>query len=379
MNDSMIELHETFQAWLQQQEQVVNLDSYTPEPSQCQKIPIYYDDDDDEKSSTPLRDIIFSELPPCIAITPVLSIEEPKDSLIMGDEHLDTIPEKESDEFIKSSVENLVPSPSEFEDISDSECDLPLCDDFPKSHLVTFSNPLFDIDNDFTMSDDESFSEEDVPMENFKIFSNPLHDLDEEIISTELNPIQNEVLESITSIPLGIDYFDAKSNLIESLINLNTSIDSISKFDYLLEEFSSELSHIDLISPEIDEADFDPEEEIRLVKKLLYDNSSPRPSKEVNSENSNAIIESFSPSTIPVEDSDSLIVEINFFLLRMTRCHRALRMMTMTLKGISFSLKNSLAMIPLHFLKMSHFILMFHHPLVLLRNRRMMEFTLSPL
>nr|GFC38767.1 hypothetical protein [Tanacetum cinerariifolium] len=49
MNDSMIELRETFQVWLQQ---VVNLDSYTPEPSQCQKIPIYYDDDDDEESST---------------------------------------------------------------------------------------------------------------------------------------------------------------------------------------------------------------------------------------------------------------------------------------------------------------------------------------
>ncbi|GJR29162.1 hypothetical protein Tco_1105394 [Tanacetum coccineum] len=65
MNDSMIELRETFQAWLQQrQEQVVNLDSYTPEPSQYQKIPIYYDDDDDEESFIPLRDIIISGLPP---------------------------------------------------------------------------------------------------------------------------------------------------------------------------------------------------------------------------------------------------------------------------------------------------------------------------
>nr|GFB13155.1 hypothetical protein [Tanacetum cinerariifolium] len=131
MNDSTIELPKTFQAWLQQQEQVVNLDSYTFKPSQCQKIPIYYDDDDDKESSTPLRDIIISELPPCISITLVLSTKAPNDSLIMGDEHLDTISEKESDEFIKSSVENLVLSPSESEDISDSECDLPLCDDFP--------------------------------------------------------------------------------------------------------------------------------------------------------------------------------------------------------------------------------------------------------
>nr|GEZ93444.1 hypothetical protein [Tanacetum cinerariifolium] len=207
MNDLMIELRETFQAWLQQQ--VVNFNSYTPEPSHFQKIPIYCDDDDDEKSYTPLRDIIIYELPLCIAIIPVFSTEEPKDSLIMGDEHLDTIPEKESDEFIKSSVENLVSSPSESKDISDDECDLPLYDHFPKSHLVTFSNPLFDINNDFTSSDDELFSEEDVPMENFKIFFNHLFDLDEEIISTEdSDPFMEEIdffLASDGSIPLGID------------------------------------------------------------------------------------------------------------------------------------------------------------------------------
>ncbi|GJV85183.1 hypothetical protein Tco_1525081 [Tanacetum coccineum] len=82
----------------------------------------------------------------------------------------------------------------------------------------------------------------------------------------------------------------------------------------LLEEFFGELAHIDLIPPGIDEADFDPEEDIRLVEKLLYDNSSPRPPKELNYEISNAIIESFSPSPILVEDSDSLMEEIDIFL-----------------------------------------------------------------
>ncbi|GJU92421.1 hypothetical protein Tco_1304844 [Tanacetum coccineum] len=83
LNDSMSKLREMFQTWLQQrQEQVVNLDTYTPEPSQCRKIPIYYDDDDDEESSIPLRDIIISELPPCIAITPVLLTEEPSSNKI---------------------------------------------------------------------------------------------------------------------------------------------------------------------------------------------------------------------------------------------------------------------------------------------------------
>ncbi|GJV20977.1 hypothetical protein Tco_1369997 [Tanacetum coccineum] len=67
------------------------------------KIPVCYDDDDDEKVSIHLKDII-SELPPCVAITP----DSPKsNSLIMEDEHLDTIPETESDELIKSSVEDL--------------------------------------------------------------------------------------------------------------------------------------------------------------------------------------------------------------------------------------------------------------------------------
>ncbi|GJZ64804.1 hypothetical protein Tco_0621500 [Tanacetum coccineum] len=46
----------------------------------------------------------------------------------------------------------------------------------------------------------------------------------------------------------------------------------------------------------------------------MYDNSSPRPSKEFNSKNSDAIIESFSPSPIPVEDNDFLMEEIDLFL-----------------------------------------------------------------
>ncbi|GJU44341.1 hypothetical protein Tco_1201607 [Tanacetum coccineum] len=57
------------------------------------EILICYDDDEDDT----------------IAVTPVLLTEEPVDSLIMEDEHLDTILATESDEVIKSSVEELVP------------------------------------------------------------------------------------------------------------------------------------------------------------------------------------------------------------------------------------------------------------------------------
>ncbi|GJT49316.1 hypothetical protein Tco_0975473 [Tanacetum coccineum] len=153
---------------------------------------IYYDDDDDEYSFATQEYFMTCST----AITP----EEPVDSLIMEDEHLDTIPETESDEFIKSSVEDLVQIPSESEDSSDGECDLPPYDDSSKNHDLTFSNPLFDIDEDFTSSD-ESFSEEDVPNKNFKIFSNPLFDLDEEITSTKVDQIDDEVLENTNSIP----------------------------------------------------------------------------------------------------------------------------------------------------------------------------------
>nr|GEV44560.1 hypothetical protein [Tanacetum cinerariifolium] len=62
------------------------------------------------------------------------------------------------------------------------------------------------------------------------------------------------------------------------------------------------------------DADCDPEEEIRLIEKLLYDNSSPRPPEEINSKNSDVVIESFSPSPIPVEDSDPFIEVIELFL-----------------------------------------------------------------
>nr|GEY74444.1 hypothetical protein [Tanacetum cinerariifolium]GEY74456.1 hypothetical protein [Tanacetum cinerariifolium] len=99
----------------------------------------------------------------------------------MGNEELSTIPKKESDEFIKSSVEDIFPIPSESEDTSrsDSECVLPSSEDLSpinvyKEKPVTFSNPLFDSNDDFTSSDDESLSDEDILEDNIKIYSNPL-------------------------------------------------------------------------------------------------------------------------------------------------------------------------------------------------------------
>nr|GEY69909.1 ribonuclease H-like domain-containing protein [Tanacetum cinerariifolium] len=204
-----------------------------------------------------------------------------------GDEHHSTNPETKSDEVINSSVKNFVPIPSEFEVTSDneSECDVPVNDE-SFTIFTTFSNPLFDCKNDFTSSDDESHFNEDVWIENLKIYSNPLFD-DEENISTKIDP----------------HYFGAESNLIKSLLNRDTLIDSSPKFDYFLEEFSGELAHIDLIPPRIEEADFDLEEEIHLVENLLY--LSPRLPEEINAEIADTIVESLSPSLILVEDSST--------------------------------------------------------------------------
>nr|GEV96342.1 hypothetical protein [Tanacetum cinerariifolium] len=104
---------------------------------------VQYDDDDDDVDYT-------------IAITPVLSTEEPVESLSMRDKHLDTIPATESNEVIKSSVEDLVPILSEFKGILDTMCDV---------HLVNNPTPLeakdhFEIvinsNDDIFSSDDDS-------------------------------------------------------------------------------------------------------------------------------------------------------------------------------------------------------------------------------
>nr|GEX97971.1 hypothetical protein [Tanacetum cinerariifolium] len=230
--------------------------------AQNSKIPVCYDDDDDYNS----------------AITP----NEPVDSLSMGDKHLDTIPAVESDEFIKSCVENLVPNPSESE--GENGCDVPAC-------FTTFSNILFDAEYEFDFVDDQSCSDEHVQD---KIFLNPL--FNEEIISIKIDPHQ----------------FNDESDLIESMLNHDSSIiPSSSKIDSLLDEFAGELTLLKSISPGIDETDCYPEEDIRLIERLLYDNLSPRPPEEFVSENSNADIESFFPSPILVEDSDSFMEEID--------------------------------------------------------------------
>ncbi|GKB04176.1 hypothetical protein Tco_0832319 [Tanacetum coccineum] len=166
------------------------------------KIPICYDDDEDYT----------------IAITPVLSTEEPVDSLIMEDEHFDAIPATKSDEVIKYSVKNLVPTPSESEGIPDKMCDVPLCDN--PTPLVAFkehSKIVVDFNDDSTSSEDDSPYGEDI---DYVDASPP----DVEIVSSEAVEI---VIPEVGGIDTDILLTIKDDILREKLLNVNLLIANI--------------------------------------------------------------------------------------------------------------------------------------------------------
>ncbi|GJU07793.1 hypothetical protein Tco_1124223 [Tanacetum coccineum] len=160
------------------------LAEYTNTPNWNRPI-VYYDDDDDEDYT--------------IAITPVLPTEEPVNSLSMGDEHLDTIPATESDEVIKSSVEDLVPIPSESEGIPDKMCDVPFCNnptplEASKDQFEDFS----DSNDDSTSSDDDSFSIDNIEYVEASPPDSEIVSLEVvEIIIPEVGGIDDDILLTI--------------------------------------------------------------------------------------------------------------------------------------------------------------------------------------
>ncbi|GKG26654.1 hypothetical protein Tco_0402357, partial [Tanacetum coccineum] len=125
---------------------------------------IYCDDDDDDDDDEDYT----------IAITPDL----PKsDSLIMEDKHLDTILEQESDELIKSSVEDLVYAPNDIISIppgiveADFDPKGDICfienlmydNSFPRplKTLKDDSETVIDSNNDYSSSDNDSLYSDD--------------------------------------------------------------------------------------------------------------------------------------------------------------------------------------------------------------------------
>nr|GFA92776.1 hypothetical protein [Tanacetum cinerariifolium] len=162
-----------------------------------------YDDDDEDYT---------------IAVTPVLSTEEPDNSLSMGDENLDTIPSTKSDEFIKSSVENLIPIPSESEGIPEHMCDVPFNDNSPpfdvsKDQFEDLSDP----NEEFSSTDEDSFSIDKI---NYVEASPP----DSELVSSEVMEI---VIPEVGGIDDDILLTIKDEIRREQLLNVNLLISKI--------------------------------------------------------------------------------------------------------------------------------------------------------
>nr|GEZ82341.1 hypothetical protein [Tanacetum cinerariifolium] len=149
------------------------------------------------------------------SITPVLSTEEPVDSLSMGDEHLDTIPATESDEVIKSSVEDLVPIPSESEGIPEHMCDVPFHDNSPP---LDVSKDQFE---DFSESHNETKSS-----------------------STSLNSLLEETSTFHNSLPEFENFYFDLGEISSGSTTTHSDI-SLSEYDsFIFKEFVDELAHI---------------------------------------------------------------------------------------------------------------------------------------
>nr|GEX05185.1 hypothetical protein [Tanacetum cinerariifolium] len=185
------------------------------------KIPACCDDNDDYD----------------FAITPILSTEETSNSLSMGDEHLDIIPATESDEVIKSSVEDLVPIPSEFEGIPDTMCDVHLDDNHTPLEAKDHLQIVLNSNDDISSSDDDSLHKENIEYVEASPHDSELVSLvASELVIPEVEEIEDDNLrEKLLNVHLLIANIEAlKDNPTQSSELLTKS--SSTSLNSLLEE-----------------------------------------------------------------------------------------------------------------------------------------------
>ncbi|GJW65818.1 hypothetical protein Tco_0117702 [Tanacetum coccineum] len=227
--------------------------------------PTFYNDDDEYT-------VIYRKPK---AITPDLPIEEPDNSLSMGDEHLNTIPETE-----KSSVENLVPIPSEFKGISEDICDMPSCDNDYFDAECGLINSLLSRDSSITSPKIDFLPEEFVGELDF---IDPIlpgideddcdeDDFDEEEGEIDIFQIEDEILrEKLLNVNLLVDKIEAlKLTPSIPFVLENPSSSPIP----VVEEVDTFLVPEDSIPPGI-ESDFDSEGDIVFLDNLLNDDPIP--------------------------------------------------------------------------------------------------------
>nr|GEX35918.1 hypothetical protein [Tanacetum cinerariifolium] len=133
----------------------------------------------------------------------------------MGDENLDTIPAMKSDEFIKSSVESLVPISSESEGVPDNMCDVPFHEnslplDVSKDQFEDFS----DSNDEFTSTDDNSFSIDNIEYVEASPPNSELVNAEVmEIVIPEVGGIDNDILLTIKDHILREKFTIARSDI----------------------------------------------------------------------------------------------------------------------------------------------------------------------
>nr|GEX91300.1 hypothetical protein [Tanacetum cinerariifolium] len=146
------------------------------------------------------------------------NFNEPDNSLSMGDEHLDTIPATESDEVIKSGVEDLIIIPSEFEGIPEHMCDVPSHDNsLPLEVLKDQVEDLSESNEEFSSIDKYSFSLDNI---DYVKASPP----DSELVSSEVMEI---VILEVGGIDDDILLMIKDDILREKLLNVNLLIAKI--------------------------------------------------------------------------------------------------------------------------------------------------------
>ncbi|GKD70324.1 hypothetical protein Tco_1324414 [Tanacetum coccineum] len=164
---------------------------------------------------------------------------------------------------------------------------------------VTFSNPLFDSNDDFTSSDDESLSDEDVPEDNVKIYSNHLFKFDDEYISNDVNPLFDEVFENIES---------GDVDEIELLLHHDPSTLKLSVVS-ILEGFTDE--------PPFEENDdlFDLKSKENEWKKILYEAPNEDLKSMVKVFNPGIHEKKFSPTYVKLPSEDRHYLSFTYVIL----------------------------------------------------------------
>nr|GEZ60796.1 hypothetical protein [Tanacetum cinerariifolium] len=176
-----------------------------------------------------------------------------------GDEHLDTIPTTKSDEVIKSSVENIIPIPSESEGIPEHMRDVPFHDnsspfDVLKGQIKDFSES----NDEVSSTDDDSFSIDEIDCveaspPNYELVSSEVMEIvipkvggiDDDIILTIKDDILREKILNVNLLIAKIEALNANPTpssdckTKSSSTFFKTLLEETNTFDNSLPEFET--------------------------------------------------------------------------------------------------------------------------------------------